>query len=70
MRHASTSVYASRVHRRLETLAFSSLPMDGSATFTTVASSDRMKRLRQQMSRMRFGCRYRGFGSWSLTPGG
>ncbi len=51
---ASTSEYASIVHCRPETDECSSRPMDGSATFTIVASRPTMNKLRQQMASTRY----------------
>ena len=47
---ATTSVYASTVHCSPETGAFRSRWIEGSATFTIVASRPTMNRLRQQMA--------------------
>ena len=51
-RLASTSVYASTVHCRPATVACSSRPIDGSATFTIVLSRPTINRLMQQIARI------------------
>jgi hypothetical protein len=52
-RLASTSVYASTIHCRPETGACRSRWIDGSATFTIVASMPTMNRLMQQIASTR-----------------
>ena len=52
-RDAITSRYESTVHCRPETGAWKSRPIDGSATFTIVASMPTMNRLMQQIASTR-----------------
>jgi hypothetical protein len=66
-RLASTRVYASIVHCRLDTDAPNSWRIDGSARFTIVLSSPTMNRLRQQIART--ARRRTGCGTAVVRPG-